>query len=103
MYGELILNQYTSYNVIEELETELTYSSINQSGLCTLGVLLLLKLPTGVELDKYDRFVETSNGKDTLRDTIEILFQNASKEGTYETNFQYLSSPFIQDTYGANK
>lgn len=76
IYGVLILNRYTSYNGIEELETELTYSSINQSGVCTLGVFLLLKLLTGVELDKFVRFVEISNGKSILYHTVEILNQN---------------------------
>jgi hypothetical protein len=65
-------NQCTSYNVIEELETELTYSSIYQLGLCPPGVLLSPKLYTGVAFDNFDRFVETSNGKDTLHDTVEM-------------------------------
>lgn len=38
---------------------------VKKSGLCT-----------GVAFDNFDRFVETSNGKDTLYDTVGIIFQN---------------------------
>ncbi|KAL4113704.1 hypothetical protein QTP88_017283 [Uroleucon formosanum] len=91
-------NQCTSYNVIEELETELTYSSINQLlGLCPPGVLLLPKLSTGVAFDNFDRFVETSSGKDTLHDTVGILYQNEPDEGSHKTVFQQLPLPSIQN------
>lgn len=50
-------NQCASYNVIEELETELTYSSTNQLGLCPPGVSFSPKLSTGVAFDNFDRFV----------------------------------------------
>jgi len=90
-------NQCTSYNVIEELEIELTYSSINQLGLCPPGVLLSPKLSTGVAFDNFDRFVETSNGKDTLHDTVGILYQNEPEENSYETIFQQLPLPSIQN------
>lgn len=44
-------NQCTSYNITEELVTELTYSSVNQSGLCLSGVLFLPKLSIGVAFE----------------------------------------------------
>jgi len=44
--------------------------------------------------------VKTSSGKDTLHDTIGILFQNKPEEGTYETNFQHLPSSSIQNISG---
>jgi len=91
-------NQCTTYNVIEELETELTYSSINQLGLCPPSVLLSPKLSTGVAFDNFDRFVETSNGKDTLHDTVGILYQNEPEENSFETIFQQLPLPSIQNT-----
>ncbi|GFW80338.1 uncharacterized protein TNCV_2944711 [Trichonephila clavipes] len=31
---------------------------------------------TGVAYDNFDRFVETTNGKDTLHDTVGIIYQN---------------------------
>lgn len=33
-------------------------------------------LNTGVVFDNFDRFVETHNGKDTLHDTVGIIFQD---------------------------
>ncbi|KAL4089548.1 hypothetical protein QTP88_024568 [Uroleucon formosanum] len=81
----------------KELETELTYSSINQLGLCPPGVLLLPKLSTGVAFDNFDRFVETSSGKDTLHDSVGILYQNEPEEGSHETVFQQLPLQSIQN------
>lgn len=54
--------------------------------------MLSPKLSTGVAFDKFDRFVETSSGKDTLRDTVEILFKNEPDEGTFQTISQHFPS-----------
>jgi len=48
------------------------------------------KLSTGVAFVNFDRFVETSSGKDTLHDTVGILYKNKSEEGSHETVFQQL-------------
>lgn len=66
-----------SYSVVEELETELAFG----------GSLLKRTLPNGLianhpelrthlAFDNYDRYVETSTGKDTLHDTVGIVYQN---------------------------
>lgn len=63
-----ILNKYghcCSYNVLEELETEMTYAAASTSQACPSGILLSSHLSTGVAYDNFDRFVENSNGKDT--------------------------------------
>lgn len=65
-----------SYNVTEELETEVTYSLCNKSNVCPEDTILSPKHCIGVAFDNYDRFVETCNGKVTLHDTVGILYQN---------------------------
>jgi len=44
-------------------------------------------MPTGVAFDNFDRFVETSSGKDTLHDTVGIIYQNDPEEGSYMKQF----------------
>ncbi|XP_011874807.1 PREDICTED: uncharacterized protein LOC105565870 [Vollenhovia emeryi] len=75
-----ITNRYghcCSYNVIEELgETEVTFSSINRGTICPEGISLSPDLFTGVAFDNFDRYVDTTSGKDTLHDTVGIIYQN---------------------------
>lgn len=74
-----VINKYghcCSYNTIEELETEATFASSSRSNICPEGVQLSPGLCTGVAFDNFDRFVETNTGKDTLHDTVGILYQN---------------------------
>lgn len=74
-----IINRYghcISYQGIEELETESTYTSIAKSSLCPENIKKTPDLCTGVAYDNFDRFVETRNGKDTLHDTVGIIYQN---------------------------
>ncbi|GFT76594.1 hypothetical protein TNCV_3678301 [Trichonephila clavipes] len=73
-----IINRYghcISYQGIEELETEITYSS-EQSSLCSETILKNPALFIDVAYDNFDRFVETTNGKDTLHNTVGIIYQN---------------------------
>lgn len=65
-----------SYNVIEGLETESTFSASRSATLCPEGVQKGMKYFTSVAFDNFDRYVETTNGKDTLHDTVGILIQN---------------------------
>lgn len=65
-----------SYTTLEELETELTFSTVNSAYVCPEDILRHPDLNTGVAFDKFDRFVETLNGKDTLHDTVGIIFQD---------------------------
>ncbi|CAH2096461.1 unnamed protein product [Euphydryas editha] len=74
-----IINRFghcCSYNVAEELETEITYSLCKKRNVCPEDTILSPKYCTGVAFDNYDRYVETCNGKDTLHDTVGILYQN---------------------------
>lgn len=70
-YGHCI-----SYPGVEELETEATFSSIQKSSLCPEAIKKIPNLCTGVAFDNFDRFVETKSGKDTLHDTVGIIYQN---------------------------
>ncbi|CAH0563075.1 unnamed protein product [Brassicogethes aeneus] len=73
-----ILNKYghcSSYNVIEEIETELTFSSTDREDLCPSDIIKTGDWLAGVAFDNYDRFVDTHTGKDTLHDTVGIIYQ----------------------------
>lgn len=72
---------YCSYTVLEQLETDLTYSTVNSNCVCPEDILQRSDLNTGVAFDNYDRFVETLNGKDTLHDTVGIIFQDIARDG----------------------
>jgi hypothetical protein len=75
-----ILNKHgycISYNSVEEIETELTYSLTESSASKHLPADIVLSpdFPIGVAFDNQDRFVETANGKNTLHDTVGIAYQ----------------------------
>lgn len=70
------LGHSISYSVAEELETELTYSSFDDKSLIPYGIEKKPQLLTGLAFDNFDRFVETLSGKDTLHDTVGIIYQN---------------------------
>ncbi|GBP52408.1 hypothetical protein EVAR_4691_1 [Eumeta japonica] len=83
-----IINRYghcISYQGIEELETETTYTSFEKSSLCPETIKKNPELFTGVAYDNFDRFVETTNGKDTLHDTVGIIYQNIEVNTTEES------------------
>lgn len=65
-----------SYTILEELETALTFSTVNSDFVCPEDIKRRPDLNTGVAFDNYDRFIETLNGKDTLHDTVGIIFQD---------------------------
>ncbi|CAG9814716.1 unnamed protein product [Phaedon cochleariae] len=69
---------FCSYNIMEELETEATFAASNSSTICPKGIAQSTDLCIGVAFDNFDGFVETSSGKDTLHDTVGIIFQNVS-------------------------
>lgn len=74
-----IINRYghcISYNAIEELETEATYTSTSRAGLCPEIINRTDNLSVGIAYDNFDRFVDTKTGKDTLHDTVGIIYQN---------------------------
>ncbi|XP_077263749.1 uncharacterized protein LOC143898274 isoform X3 [Temnothorax americanus] len=74
-----ILSKYghcCSYITLEELETEMTFSTTNSTYVCPEDILRRPDLNTGVAFDNFDRFVETLNGKDTLHDMVGIIYQD---------------------------
>lgn len=74
-----IMNRYgvvPSYNVIEGIETELTFTAASTSRLLPDGLHSVPFLHTGLAWDNFDLFVETINGKDTLHDTVGIAYQD---------------------------
>lgn len=73
-----ILHRYghiCSYDVIQELETEATYTTMDESRLCPSEIQMEQGLCTGTAFDNFDRFVETTSGKTTMNDTVGIIFQ----------------------------
>lgn len=79
------LGHCVSYSFTEELETELTYSSMKQNYLTPNGLEKVPYLGTSVAWDNYDAFVETIDGKGTLHDTVGICFQNIA-DVEYQAN-----------------
>ena len=70
------LGHSVSYNTAEELETELTFSSLENNRTTPAGMSLSPTLCTGVAFDNFDRYVETLTGKDTLHDTVGIAYHD---------------------------
>ncbi|CAG9763477.1 unnamed protein product [Ceutorhynchus assimilis] len=78
-----ILNRYghiCSYNTLEEFETEVTIISVERSKICPDDIILSPHLCTGVAFNNFDRFVDTRTGKDTLHDTVGIIYQNIDQQ-----------------------
>lgn len=72
-----------SYSLVYEIETELAYHESNSS---VLPMGIKAKMPSlcaGLAFDNYDRYVETASGRDTLHDTVGIMYQNISTD-SYE-------------------
>ena len=72
------LGHSVSYNTVEELETELTFTATKENLLSPDGMSLSSDKATGLAFDNYDCFVETLSGKDTLHDTVGIAYQLVS-------------------------
>lgn len=70
------LGHCCSYNIIEELGTEATLFAASKKTVCLFGVKLRFDLFTSVVFDNFDRYVNTSDGSNTLQDTVGILVQN---------------------------
>ncbi|RVE41875.1 hypothetical protein evm_013483 [Chilo suppressalis] len=69
-----------SYSGILELETSAAYSSTSNNLLCPSGIQTTSVLSSGVAWDNFDRFVETTSGKNTLHDTVGIIYQSIPTE-----------------------
>lgn len=69
-----------SYTLAAELETELAFGYAMQKRLLPNGLIANSQLRTHLAFDNYDRKVETPSGKDTLHDTVAIVYQNIIKD-----------------------
>ncbi|KAG5871727.1 hypothetical protein JTB14_004745 [Gonioctena quinquepunctata] len=90
-----ILNRYghcTSYDAVEELETEATHTSPSRAGLCPKVINKTENMSVGIAYDNFDRFVDTRTGKDTLYDTVGIIYQNI--DPTLEVEIEGLPGTF---------
>ena len=74
-----------SYNLVEEIETELTYVANEKVILAPSGMNIDAN-KFGLAFDNYDRFVETIAGKDTLHDTVGIVYQTVKLGNTIDKN-----------------
>lgn len=73
-----------NYMLVEELETELAYGS-SQDHILPYGLVSQnSNLRTHVAFDNFDKYVETTSGKDTLHDTVGIVYQNICQENCFE-------------------
>ncbi|KAK9876484.1 hypothetical protein WA026_012796 [Henosepilachna vigintioctopunctata] len=65
-----------NFMLLCELETEATYTSTSRAGLCSEVINRTDNLSVGIAYDNFDRFVDTKTGKETLHDTVGIIYQN---------------------------
>lgn len=71
------LGHCVNYTCVEELESEIAYGGAASTKILPYGLVPKNpQLRTHVAFDNFDRFVETSSGKDTLHDTVGIVYQN---------------------------
>lgn len=59
----------------EEFETEMTYTAVQNNIQIPTGITATNGLSTHVAFDNFDRFVDTTSGKDTMHDTVGIIYQ----------------------------
>ncbi|KAH0549583.1 hypothetical protein KQX54_010589 [Cotesia glomerata] len=55
---------------------------------------LIDKVYTGVAFDNFDRYVDTLNGKETLHDTVGIIYQNIDNDAPNESDVDSRSDQF---------
>ena len=65
-----------NYHAIEELETKLTYTLLVEQRITPYGMYMDPTLCSGVALDNFDCYMETSSSKNTLHDTVGIAYQD---------------------------
>ena len=80
------LVHYLSYNLVEEIETDLKHAANEKNILTPLGMSMDSNACTGLALYNYDRFAETLTGKDTLHNTIGITYQIVKLDNTIHHN-----------------
>ena len=80
------LNRYghcVTYTTTEEHETELTFTLTSASKILLPDLVPDSSLTVGITYDNFKQFVETLSGKNTLHDTVGIVYQSVSEE-TFE-------------------
>ena len=78
-----LLNRFghcCSYTIIEEMETEVTFTATERSRICPPEIKLLPGLNTSLAFDNYDRYIDTKDGHNTMHDTVGIIFQDISED-----------------------
>ena len=91
-----MLNHYghcASYATIEELETELTFSSNSENFITPPEMKRSSNLCTGLALKNFDRFVEN---KDTLHDTVCIAYQRQGEKNANEVDQEYVNQTAME-------
>lgn len=77
-----------SYTLTEELETELAFGCSSIDRILPYGLVASdPTLRTHLAFDNFDKFVDTSSGKDTLHDTVGIVYQNMSDSISMDSTF----------------
>lgn len=66
------------------METEATFASVYNAHVCPEDIRRSPELSTGLAYNNFDRFVDTTSGKDTLHDTVGIIFQNVVEDSSEE-------------------
>lgn len=65
-----------SYTILKELETEATFAATARNDICPENTTRSKNMGTGLAFDNFDRFMDTRTGKDTLHDTVGIIYHN---------------------------
>ena len=82
-----ILNKFghcVSYNIAEELETELAMTVKDKGCVTPEGIMQMPGLSTAVAWDNFDENTETLSGSGTLHDTVGICYQNVVEQTSTE-------------------
>ena len=78
-----MLNRYgygVSYTTTEELQIELTFTVTSVSKISPPDLVSHSSLTVGIAYDNFNRFVETLSGKNTLLETVDIMYQSVPEE-----------------------
>ncbi|KAG5890994.1 hypothetical protein JTB14_017600 [Gonioctena quinquepunctata] len=82
----------------QELETELTYTSVQDSKVPPPGLSTRNNCSTHVAFDNFDRFVDTNSGKNTMNDTVGIVYRFCNTQnGDSELEPMRASTPELHD------
>ena len=78
-----MLNRYgygVSYTTTEELQIELTFTVTSVSKISPPDLVSHSSLTVGIAYDNFNRFLETLSGKNTLLETVDIMYQSVPEE-----------------------